>query len=259
MTKENISDMHYFKNGLSLKTASEMLGIPASTMRYWDKEGLVTFERNQQNDYRHVSPNTLLDLIDVLDYREMEIPLSKIKQIPQMAADELLALLDENRVELQAKIKNLQKTLAKIDLKEQALKRLNILEKRKPTLVYRQMPPIYKVDLRNTEDVKKSLVPFQSASLFRADNKYDWKAGIWTKNSNGEVIRPADKQPMPYLNGLMYVGRETNDGNADKLIYLAKKLGYRSQYVIYQYLGTIRHPNLGLCDFHEYWMEIVQE
>ena len=121
MSSEKSKEQHWLEGGLSLKAVSNILDIPASTLRYWDKEGLVAFERNWQNYYRQVSVNTLLELLDVLDYREMDMPIGKIKQIPQMTTNDLSQLLAENRAVLQGKIAKLEQTLAKIALKEQAL------------------------------------------------------------------------------------------------------------------------------------------
>lgn len=256
MKTEKTADMHWLEGGLSLKAVSKILNIPASTLRYWDKEGLVAFERNWQNDYRQVSVNTLLDLLDVLDYREMDVPIGKIKQIPQMTTGDLSQLLAENRAVLQGKIAKLEQTLAKIDLKEQALQRLKALEQTEPTLIYRQMPPVYRVDLQDTDEVKKYLVPFQSADLLHADNPDHWQAGMWTENRSGEVLRTADRQPMPYLNGLLRFGRDGRDNSA-RFISLAYKMGYRPQYIVVQYLAAAHHPEYGLCDYHECWVELV--
>lgn len=259
--KEKTEENRWLEGGLSLQEISKILGIPTSTLRYWDKEGLVAFKRNLQNDYRQVSLFTLLDLLDVLDYREMEMPISKIKQTPQMTTDELLALLNENRIDLQAKITQLQQTLVKIDLKEQALQRLKTLEQRKPTLVYRQMPPIYKVDLQNIDDVRKYLIPMQAADLLYADDNY-WTAGMWTENNSGKILRPADTQPKAYLHHLLRFARNAKDNNDeafDKLFNLAYEMGFRPQYVIYQFLATAVHPEYGLCDYHECWIVLVEE
>lgn len=260
--KGKTEEDRWLEGGLSLQEISKILGIPTSTLRYWDKEGLVTFKRNLQNDYRQVSVFTLLDLLDVLDYREMEMPNSKIKQTPQMTTDELLALLSENRIELQAKITKLQQTLSKIDLKEWALQRLKTLEQRKPTLVYRQMPPIYKVDLQNKDDIRKYLAPMQAMDLLYADENSYWTAGMWTESSSGKILRPADTRPMPYLNGLLCFSRDPKQNNNEqfeKLFNLAYEIGYRPQYVMFQFLTSAHHPEYGLCDYHECWITLEVE
>ncbi|QLB18358.1 MerR family transcriptional regulator [Mannheimia granulomatis] len=257
--KRKTEESRWLEGGLSLQEVSKILGIPASTLRYWDKEGLVAFDRDQQNAYRQVSLFTILDLLDVLDYREMDVPICKIKQTPQMTADELLALLDENRIAQKNKIIKLQQILSKINLKEQALRRLQTLEQKKPTIVYRQMPAIYKVDLQDMDDVRKYLIPMQAADLLHADDAGYWMAGMWWENGCGKILRPADTQPMTYLNGLLRFERENRKENSNELFDLARKMGYRPQYVIFQFLAVARHPECGLCDYHECWIELVAE
>ncbi|QIM65900.1 hypothetical protein A4G16_00150 [Mannheimia granulomatis] len=256
--KRKTEESRWLEGGLSLKEVSQILGIPASTLRYWDKEGIVAFERNQQNDYRQVSLFTILDLLDVLDYREMDVPIDKIKQAPHMTTDELLSLLDKNRTELKAKIVKLQQTLCKIDLKEQALQRLKILEQRKPALVYRQMPTIYKVDLQDMDDVRKYLVPMQAADLLHANDLSYWRAGMITENSCGKILRSADIKPMPYLNGLLRFERNNRKENSSELFNLARSMGYCPQYTIFQFLAVANHPEYGLCDYHECWIELAE-
>lgn len=259
MTGKKTEERRWLEGGLSLQEVSKILRVPASTLRYWDKEGLVAFERDQQNDYRRISLFTLSDLLDVLEYREMDVPINKVKQASQMTSDELLSLLDENRTVLQDKIAKLQQTLFKIDRKEQALQRLNTLKQKKPALVYRQMPPIYKVDLQDIEDVRKYLTLMQAADLLHTDDAAYWAAGMWTENGSGKILRPADTQPMPYLNGLLCFERENKKENCEELYRLARQIGYRPQYVIFQFLAAVHHPEQGLCDYHECWIELTEE
>ena len=172
-----------------------------------------------------------------------------------MTTNDLSQLLAENRTVLQEKIAKLEQTLAKIDLKEQALARLDELEQTEPTLVYRQMPTIYRVDLQDTDEVKKYLVPFQTADLHLAADPNHWQAGMWAENRSGEILRPADCQPMPYLNGLLRFGRDGSD-NREQFIRLANEMGYRPKRVISQYLTAAYRPDYGLCDYQECWVEL---
>lgn len=76
-------------------------------------------------------------------------------------------------------------------------------------------------------------------------------------NGSGKILRSADTQPMPYLNALLRFGRD-ND-NSEEVFEPSHKLGYRPQYVIFQFLGVARHSEYGLCDYHECWIEQVAE
>ncbi|WP_133544172.1 MerR family transcriptional regulator [Mesocricetibacter intestinalis] len=42
-----------------LDQVAKLLNIPTSTLRYWDKQGLIRFERNRQNQYRQISLHNL--------------------------------------------------------------------------------------------------------------------------------------------------------------------------------------------------------
>ena len=44
-----------------IKDAARYLGIAASTLRYWENEGLVQAGRNEANDYRQYSLHDLIE------------------------------------------------------------------------------------------------------------------------------------------------------------------------------------------------------
>ena len=44
--------MHNKKDMVTINSASLILGIPTSTLRNWDKKGLLKAERDPQNGYR---------------------------------------------------------------------------------------------------------------------------------------------------------------------------------------------------------------
>ncbi len=53
---------------------ASLLGVPASTLRYWDTEGLVRFERSDENQYRVPTVDTILDICDVMLYHRFVDP-----------------------------------------------------------------------------------------------------------------------------------------------------------------------------------------
>lgn len=257
MQTEKISDFNELGQLLNLKDVAKILDVPASTLRYWDKQGLVNFERNWQNDYRLVSLDTLLNLLDVLDYREMDIPIERIKQTSQMNLAELQHLLNESEANLQENIAKMQQTVAKIRQRQQALDRIHTLENRQPTLIYRQMPAIYRVNLLEQQDVKNYFAPMQAADLLHSAKPEQWLSGMWAENQCGEQLRPADSHSMPYLNGLLRFGRDDKDNRAE-LLNIAYMMGYRPNQIITQYLAAVHHPEFGLCDYFECWVELLE-
>ena len=79
---------------------AEIFHIPASTLRYWDEEGLIRFERSPDNNYRKTSIQTLADISEVILFRSLSIPLKEIRRIPTMGLEDLNHMLEKNESNL---------------------------------------------------------------------------------------------------------------------------------------------------------------
>lgn len=69
--------------GYTIKEVSAMTGIPATTLRYYDKEGLLPYLERRESGYRIFSDNdlTMLQVIDCLKNTGMSI--SDMKQFSE--------------------------------------------------------------------------------------------------------------------------------------------------------------------------------
>lgn len=95
---------------------ASLLGVPASTLRYWDTEGLVRFERSDENQYRVPTVDTILDICDVMLYRGLSIPIKQIRSIPQMEPEMLRDLLHNTKRKLLEQIRTLQDSVELITI-----------------------------------------------------------------------------------------------------------------------------------------------
>ncbi len=61
--------------GYTIKEAAQIMGIPATTLRYYDRQGLLPFVERKQSGYRVFSDNDimLLRVIDCLKRSGMEL------------------------------------------------------------------------------------------------------------------------------------------------------------------------------------------
>lgn len=90
----------------------QMLHIPKHTLLYWEKEGLLHFERDPVNRYRKVTLSTIFELDQVVHFRNMSIPIAQIKQLPQMSLDQQAELLEKADHQLGKKIQALEQSRA---------------------------------------------------------------------------------------------------------------------------------------------------
>lgn len=65
----------------SINKLSKMAGISTRTLRYYDEIGLLSTKRISNNDYRIYGKNEVELLQQILFFRELGMPLDKIKKI----------------------------------------------------------------------------------------------------------------------------------------------------------------------------------
>lgn len=109
---------------LSIKQASELLGIPSSTLRYWEKEGLISLHRNDGNEYRQFSKEDLLSIFDVQLYRLLDFPVKQLKHRESWNLSELSQLNQTQLQSIEDKMKNLEVIKNKLEDRQLMIERL---------------------------------------------------------------------------------------------------------------------------------------
>lgn len=107
----------------SIGEVSQMFDLPASTLRYYDKEGLLPHIQRQGTGIRRFDQRTIeaLRVIECLKKSGMEI--KDIKQFMAWCAEgpatygQRLALFRQQRAKVEQEMARLEKTLAMIDFK----------------------------------------------------------------------------------------------------------------------------------------------
>jgi DNA-binding transcriptional MerR regulator len=107
----------------SIGEVAEKLNLPASTIRYYDKEGLLPFIERRESGIRKFADSdvSMLELIECL--KNTGMPIKDIKQFSEWCTKGDLTLQErydmflERRKIVEEQIAVLQKSLAKIDHK----------------------------------------------------------------------------------------------------------------------------------------------
>ena len=110
------------KNVRTIEEASRYFELPKATLLYWEKEGLIHFERVPENNYRKVTADTIFQIENVLHLRNLGIPIARIKKVPFMPLNERYELYrtavqeaDRKIAELKSIKKSARKQLAQIE------------------------------------------------------------------------------------------------------------------------------------------------
>ncbi|MGL4484814.1 MAG: MerR family transcriptional regulator [Anaerovoracaceae bacterium] len=69
------------KKQWKISDVSIMFDIPIEVLRYYEKEGILSPKRNNENNYRTYTAEDLIKLADILFYRDVDLPIKDIKKI----------------------------------------------------------------------------------------------------------------------------------------------------------------------------------
>ncbi len=95
------------KNTFSIGEISELLGIPKSTLRYWESVGLIELPRDDLNNYRKYNPNSVYTISDLAHYRCLRMSLQDMKRLPHLSPGDLAETLKTLEYDLDIKLQEL--------------------------------------------------------------------------------------------------------------------------------------------------------
>lgn len=94
------------KNKWTIGEVAKLFSISTDSLRYYEKSGLLSSHRHEQNGYRYYGYDDLVILMDILTFRSMELPVKDIKQaLCKMDIPAMKNLLQENHRSIEQKIK----------------------------------------------------------------------------------------------------------------------------------------------------------
>lgn len=107
----------------TIKEVADQFGVPVSTIRYYDKRGLLPFVAKNESGYREFTPTDLNLIKTIMCLKTTEMPIKEIQQYIEccMAGPETIpqrqALLRQHRQRVLAKQAQIEQDLKEIDFK----------------------------------------------------------------------------------------------------------------------------------------------
>lgn len=95
---------------MNIKEVEEKSGLTRANIRFYEKEGLIVPER-KENGYRDYSEENLEELKRIRLFRELEVPIDKIKEL-QNSPEALEQIMDQHIVRMEQQMKHLQDAIA---------------------------------------------------------------------------------------------------------------------------------------------------
>lgn len=97
-----------------IKDAARYLGVAPSTLRYWEREGLVRAGRNRGNDYRQYALHDLIDASEIAFYRRLGVPVRELAGYRTLSARDLDDALDRTAHDVEQRIAELEAMRARL-------------------------------------------------------------------------------------------------------------------------------------------------
>ena len=101
--------------GYTVKQLAKLSGVSVRTLHHYDEIGLLKPAQRTEAGYRLYGRNELLRLQQILFYRELDIPLEKIREALDEPDFDLVASLEFHRGELLKRSQRLEQLLSTID------------------------------------------------------------------------------------------------------------------------------------------------
>lgn len=115
------------KEGYSIGEVADLLQVATSKLRHWEAMNLFSVEK-QPNHYRCYDMADVVNIAEVLTYRELGFPISRIEEMRRADVADYEQLLRLSRAELHKKLEEYRSILKRMDRQRAAVRDLKKLD-----------------------------------------------------------------------------------------------------------------------------------
>lgn len=103
------------KTFYTIKEAADLLGTSIDAIRFYEKKGLVHPRINEKNQYREYGIANILELLDIIYYRHLDMSIADISTIlKESDRDVMMDLLSQKRKQSESRIRYEQQMVKKL-------------------------------------------------------------------------------------------------------------------------------------------------
>ena len=245
---------------VNISTISETLGIPASTLRYWESMGLISLSRCD-NNYREYTYSSLLDLSDIYYLRKLGISVKAIKEYQTFSLEDSKAVYLNKKTELEAEINSLSNTYSMLRKTLNLMDELEYIREHP----YKESRPDIPFLLNHSKLYDKEVWKkyfsgqYQFAGVRLGPPNYEWVWG-WAAESRKPdeelawIFAEGDRHFVQFI--LRIDVKDRKHTNLDEAINYLKARGYNIGEIIVRYI-TIACEGQTRWDYYKAWIEII--
>lgn len=247
----------------SIGEIAKLFKLPASTIRYWEEKEIFKTKRNDENDYREFDIQTAIELLDVVFYRNLNVPIKKMKRLNRLSPEAIYSILQDTESQVQQELAELQRKLTGIAGRKQQLENLFTLKDNSYQKEPLHLEKIVAFDMYNPKDIQVQLAGPTNFVLFKKHPSVtEFQMGLAVPfdydNGNTVLWRNQQEDNKTYLTCLL----ETNSDNLDAYNYqlheaALNKMGYQVEQIIAPYLATAANDHEDSVDYYKAWLEVA--
>lgn len=246
---------------LKISEVAKLFMLPVSTVRYYEKQGLCSFSR-EQNNYRMADVGTIRNLCDVSFYRQLSCSIEQIRQLPRMSPQQISQLLLDSRENIQQQLQQLTEILGYLDEKLERIRQADTLRTLPPAVVMEQMPAFREFSILRSTDVSNLIrLERNLFIIIPPGSPASYCYGIATEASQGEpcsaLLHQADPTPRPYFKFLLQTDYQDIEKNNLAACYKQiEALGFSPGATFGKVLVSANEGQLH--NYYEAWIELLQ-
>ncbi len=244
------------RNYLSIGEISELLGIPKSTLRYWESEGLIDKHRDSTNNYRQYSSSSLFTISDLAHFRCLRMSLQDMKKLPHLSPESLESSLDSLNEDLDQKLFELKLAKDYIIKKKEHIKEYQKLMINQYQPEYPDYHQIYQFSFDDTDAWATYIQDQGQCILIYCPEEGNVETGliIPTHDNHPRLWEKVDSRQ--YLSFVLKVAysNPTEEDFRPHLIHL-KKQGYHITKILARYLFSACDERY--YDYYKAFAEVI--
>lgn len=240
---------------------ADFFGIPASTLRYWEENGLISPEKNEENNYREYSAADLMSLSDIIFYKNLGLPLKQIRKMDKTDIDEQRKLFEGKIEELERQKETIDRKIQELDYHISAIKTMVELEKHPFHQIEIDTECIVPFELVEMEKIKQYISnPYLYSRVQHSSNLKKEQRGLTIPADLGEKMPDREilwkKGNHSYVSCLMR--ERVTKGYPNNLAELLAKVQetYETGYIISRFLFR-GQENGEVIDYYKTFIEIL--
>lgn len=242
-----------------ISEAARIYGVSTACLRFWEKEGLISFERDESSNYRKISYSMAERIGNLVMFRNLGISVKDLSHMPFVGLEDFDALLVKSERTLIDKFNDILDSIEQIHAERDMLDKIRYLKSAPFRVVKHAMEAIEPYYYYSQESTQSFLTePNRFAAIINAENPTHMQYGFFNTGlrESPDALRPADGRERLYLNGLLRISSENMlDHTSGEFIEKAKELGYSpSGDIVGQFLIALFDGKP--YDFYEAWMEL---